>query len=198
MDLYNDEINNLICELNTRSLDIWNQSQKYRERGTFMLFFHSVTEFLSRKDWPLVFIPETYVYNLGLEQNQYDIYNKYQREKQFAILLSIRLDKECTKKGQNDGIHKFIILGKENYLYSKQNNESKIKIITNVDSTERGDLCDYCFLKPLKRSKCSICLSVIYCNKGCQKEGWKKHKLMCELLKNKYQKAKNHLNLSNN
>ncbi|CAG9857676.1 unnamed protein product [Phyllotreta striolata] len=49
-------------------------------------------------------------------------------------------------------------------------------------SKYRTERCDYCFTK-CQLSKCSVCRSVYYCGRSCQKEGWTIHKLECQYLK---------------
>ena len=49
--------------------------------------------------------------------------------------------------------------------------------------------CDFCG-KPGPTKNCSRCMSYYYCNRECQVNHWKNHKVRCTLLKDQYDKFK--------
>jgi hypothetical protein len=53
------------------------------------------------------------------------------------------------------------------------------------NNNNNSNKCNYCSKYENNLSRCSICKSVYYCNRECQKNDWKIHKENCNVIKNK-------------
>lgn len=194
-DIYNNEFNYCIEELNIQSYELWEQSQNYEGRGIFILAFKNITEFLNRTEWPLIFIPEKYITELNLSKEYYENYKYYyDKNNNIAILIIVTIDKKLIKEDKNDGIFKLIVIGKDNYKNTKKTIKNPIKVVKDIDILNSMNICNNCNKKVEKKYKCGRCLSVVYCDKICQTNAWSIHKIICKELKNKYDYAKSFLN----
>lgn len=53
-----------------------------------------------------------------------------------------------------------------------------------LSNSVRGQCCDLCFAKSEELLRCSKCKFSRYCNRECQKNAWKDHKIECERILN--------------
>lgn len=53
-----------------------------------------------------------------------------------------------------------------------------------LSNSVRGQCCDSCFAKSEDLQRCSKCKFARYCNRQCQKNAWKDHKIECERILN--------------
>ena len=84
---------------------------------------------------------------------------------------------DIKRYNQNDS---FVI--KLVYVHSTDDQKTaSMQMIMYADMQDRYKrFCNFCGKQGIDNKKCSICNSVVYCDKKCQKDDWKKHKLVCK------------------
>jgi hypothetical protein len=65
---------------------------------------------------------------------------------------------------------------------NKQQSSVIIKRVLKIDNINMSQCASPCCNRPAS-SQCSVCLKEWYCGSECQKADWKKHKLICKVLK---------------
>lgn len=87
-------------------------------------------------------------------------------------------------KSENS-IDEKIMLELKNQLTEKIQKELNIKIVDEIPKEENGTLliCNSCSNPLIKIFRCSNCKAVNYCQRQCQVNDWKYHKLYCKYMK---------------
>lgn len=193
-------INHVIGEFSSRSKELFSFASSYKCRGAIVCMYSSMIELISRLENMLIFVPKD-EFNLYVltDKHLHECVKTYNPDVSFVLHIIVCIDKNLHKQDLDDGICHTSIMGKDLYtlippVYDKNGNELKgncvdLKGDECIDycKNESKDMlhrawCNNCNTKLKRYMKCSICLSVAYCNKECQINDWKIIKLYVKLL----------------
>ena len=194
----------LIEELKYKSKELFQYACSFKSRGAITLIYVSMVEFVSKREWPLLFVPKDDCGEVCLETDViHKCVNDYNPNESVVVFIMIGIDKKLAKQNRNDAITQTLIIGKDAYktvkpLYDKNGKELKGDW-KKTDPTEiHVVLCNTCHKKLKRYKKCSACLSAAYCDKQCQRGDWSVHKLVCKSLANQLKYARDFLHKQDN
>ncbi|KAK3257467.1 hypothetical protein CYMTET_33450 [Cymbomonas tetramitiformis] len=96
-------------------------------------------------------------------------------EEDQAYLHQTPADEVCTKRIDTISVHYFL-----NKYFSERNEELSEAHKNKLAAVSLSPKCDWCHTPSWRLKKCAKCLKCSYCNKDCQKEAWKTHKVACK------------------
>ena len=166
-----------LWRLMSKSKELFNNAQRFNERGAYMCHFNSVSQLVSTATLPLVFCFQKDLADLG-DPSLNEYIKIYDPETQIVINVSVMILETQCRVGS-----KSTIVDKDACETLDLKSKGQLRRGNEFDPSIREVECVFCQLRSDKLLKCGACECVNYCDRICQKNDWPEHKKWCKELK---------------